>query len=91
MLVNDEPTTEELNALQGETNLISDNVVNWSDVAECDRERALEWLRQRRAVLRWSENDGWKFRKGPQGEQLRHKDGVVQYLTLLSEWRVWPP
>jgi len=52
----DEPTLEEMNALQGETNLISDNCVQWSDVAECDRERALEWLRQRRAVLRWKED-----------------------------------
>lgn len=39
-----EPTTEELNALQGETRLILDNAVNWEDVAECDRARAEEWI-----------------------------------------------
>lgn len=44
-----EPTTEEMNALQGETNLISDNCVTWSDVAECDRVRAEEWLWKQRA------------------------------------------
>lgn len=44
-----EPTTEEMNALQTETNYISDNCVKWSDVAECDRVRAEEWLWRRRA------------------------------------------
>lgn len=44
-----EPTTEEMNALQGETRLISDLCVSWADVAECDRERAEEWLWKRRA------------------------------------------
>lgn len=43
------PTLEEMNALQGETNLISDNCVTWYDVAECDKERAREWLWRRRA------------------------------------------
>lgn len=43
------PTLEEMNALQGETNLISDNAVTWDDVAECDKERAREWLWRRRA------------------------------------------
>jgi hypothetical protein len=43
-----EPTNEEMNALQGETNFISDNCVTWEDVAECDRERAEAWLWRRR-------------------------------------------
>ncbi len=43
------PTLEEMNALQTETNLISDNCVTWDDVAECDGEPAREWLWKRRA------------------------------------------
>lgn len=36
-----------MNALQ-DKGLISDSCVTWADVAECDRERALEWLWKRR-------------------------------------------
>lgn len=43
------PTLEEMNALQGEAGIISDNCVTWDDVAECDKERAREWLWRRRA------------------------------------------
>ncbi len=35
---------EEMNALQAETNLISDLCVFWSDVAECDREQAERFI-----------------------------------------------
>lgn len=43
------PTLEEMNALQGEAGIVSDNCVTWDDVAECDKERAREWLWRRRA------------------------------------------
>lgn len=46
----EEPTLEEMNALQGEAGIISDNCVTWSDVAECDRGPALEWLKKRRRI-----------------------------------------
>jgi hypothetical protein len=45
-----EPDTEEMNALQG-AGIISDNCVQWSDVAECDRERAYKWLTLRKGAL----------------------------------------
>jgi hypothetical protein len=47
----DEPTAEEMDALQGEGGPISDLCVTWADVPECDRERALEWLAKRRRVI----------------------------------------
>lgn len=37
------PTLAEMNALQ-DVALISDNCVNWDDVAECDRANAIAYL-----------------------------------------------
>lgn len=41
------PSTDQLNALTNE-GIISDNAVQWSDVAPCDQERALQWLEEQR-------------------------------------------
>lgn len=44
-----DPTDEDMNALQLETTLVSDLCLTWADVAECDRAAALEWLWRRKA------------------------------------------
>ncbi len=39
------PTIDQLNALT-DAGLISDLCVDWNDVAECDKGKALEWLKE---------------------------------------------